>query len=212
VALARALARRPKLMLLDEPFSALDPGLRSSTREQVATLLAKAGITTLLVTHDQEEALSFADQVALLREGRLHQVGTPQDLYLHPIDASAALFFGDAVLLDATIENGQALCCLGSLPIFERPQREAKSIMIRPKQLVLQRVEGESSGHLGEGVLAIVDSVAFGGAVSAIVLRILDDRNRSHHISLKYTGATELRGGDFVSVSVHGRAHPLPAP
>ena len=77
VALARALARQPVLMLLDEPFSALDTGLRASTRKAVAGLLADAGVTTLLVTHDQEEALSIADQVAVMRDGRFTQVGTP---------------------------------------------------------------------------------------------------------------------------------------
>ncbi len=81
VALARALARRPRLMLLDEPFSALDTGLREATRKAVAALLQEAGVTTILVTHDQAEALSFADQVAVLREGRLvHYRAAPQAL------------------------------------------------------------------------------------------------------------------------------------
>ena len=71
-------------MLLDEPFSALDTGLRASTRKAVAALLAEAGVTTLLVTHDQEEALSIADQVAVMREGRFTKVGTPQAVYLRP--------------------------------------------------------------------------------------------------------------------------------
>ena len=84
VALARALARQPVLMLLDEPFSALDTGLRASTRKAVAQLLAAAGVTTLLVTHDQEEALSIAGQVAVMRDGRFTQVGTPQQVYLRP--------------------------------------------------------------------------------------------------------------------------------
>src|SRR5262245_32148752 len=87
VALARALARRPRLMLLDEPFSALDTSLRASTRKAVADLLGQAGITTILVTHDQAEALSFADQVAVMRDGKLPQVGTPRELYLRPRDA-----------------------------------------------------------------------------------------------------------------------------
>jgi len=78
VALARALARQPVLMLLDEPFSALDTGLRASTRKAVAGLLTDAGVTTLLVTHDQEEALSISDQVAVMRDGRFTQVGSPQ--------------------------------------------------------------------------------------------------------------------------------------
>jgi iron(III) transport system ATP-binding protein len=84
VALARALAQQPRLMLLDEPFSALDTGLRAAMRKLVARLLADAGVTTILVTHDQSEALSFADQLAVMRNGRLVQSGHPLDLYRYP--------------------------------------------------------------------------------------------------------------------------------
>ncbi len=97
VALARALAQRPRLMLLDEPFSALDTGLRAAMRKMVARLLSEAGVTTILVTHDQAEALSFADQLAVMRQGRLVQAGAPMDLYLRPVDEDTAAFLGDAV-------------------------------------------------------------------------------------------------------------------
>jgi iron(III) transport system ATP-binding protein len=90
VALARALARRPKLMLLDEPFSALDTGLRASTRKAVADLLEAAGVTTVLVTHDQAEALSFADYVAIMDSGKILQAGTLQELYFRPTTAMVA--------------------------------------------------------------------------------------------------------------------------
>src|SRR5690606_11001495 len=81
VALARALARQPRPMLLDEPFSALDTGLHEGLRDLVAEVLSRAGVTTLFVTHDQSEALSFADNVALMRDGAIVQSGTPEDLY-----------------------------------------------------------------------------------------------------------------------------------
>ena len=106
VALARALARDPALMLLDEPFSALDTGLRASTRKAVAELLTEAGVTTLLVTHDQEEALSIADQVAVMRDGRFTKVGTPQQVYLQPDDRFTAEFLGDCVLLPCVVTAG----------------------------------------------------------------------------------------------------------
>ncbi len=99
VALARALARHPVLMLLDEPFSALDTGLRASTRKAVAGLLTDAGVTTLLVTHDQEEALSIADQVAVMRDGRFTQVGSPEQVYRQPTDRFTAEFLGDCISL-----------------------------------------------------------------------------------------------------------------
>jgi iron(III) transport system ATP-binding protein len=106
VALARALAQRPSLMLLDEPFSALDTGLRAMTRKATADLLAEAGVASILVTHDQNEALSFATQVAVMRAGRFTQVGTPYEVYTRPVDEETALFLGDAVILPAQLNAG----------------------------------------------------------------------------------------------------------
>lgn len=99
VALARALARQPEMILLDEPFSALDAGLRESTRQAIREILHVTGTTTILVTHDQDEALSFADQVAVLKDGRLRQIGAPEEVYTRPCDVETAQFLGDAVLL-----------------------------------------------------------------------------------------------------------------
>ena len=95
VALARTLAPEPRLVLLDEPFSALDASLRAETRALVAAALAATGVTTLLVTHDQEEALSFADQIAIMRSGVLAQVGDPRQVYDDPVDLPTAEFIGD---------------------------------------------------------------------------------------------------------------------
>ena len=117
VALARALAREPELMLLDEPFSALDAGLRVATRRAVAKVLHDAGVTTILVTHDQGEALSFADQVAVMRGGRLAQIGNPFIVYTRPADRATAEFLGDAVILDAWMEGSLATCSLGGIPV-----------------------------------------------------------------------------------------------
>lgn len=135
VALARALARRPAVMLLDEPFSALDTGLRASTRKAVSALLADAGVTTLIVTHDQEEALSIADQVAVMREGRFTRVGSPQDVYRDPEDRFTAEFLGECVLLPCTVTVGTADCALGRLPVRGEPAAGAATVMLRPEQL-----------------------------------------------------------------------------
>src|SRR5207245_1970498 len=86
VALARALAPRPELLLLDEPFAALDAGLRADLRAEVAATLRRAGATAILVTHDQDEALSFADTIAVMRDGRIAQTGTPHTLYHQPVN------------------------------------------------------------------------------------------------------------------------------
>lgn len=135
VALARALARKPAVMLLDEPFSALDTGLRASTRKAVSSLLTDAGVTTLLVTHDQEEALSIADQVAVMRDGRFTKVGVPQSVYRKPNDRFTAEFLGDCVLLPCTVTGGVAECALGRLPVYDAIDGTA-TVMLRPEQLV----------------------------------------------------------------------------
>jgi iron(III) transport system ATP-binding protein len=135
VALARALAREPELMLLDEPFSALDAGLRVATRRAVAKVLSNAGVTTILVTHDQAEALSFADQVAVMRGGRLAQIGNPFVVYTRPADRATAEFLGDAVILDAWMEGSLATCSLGGIPVRRPPAQGRVQLMLRPEQI-----------------------------------------------------------------------------
>ncbi|WP_344814797.1 ABC transporter ATP-binding protein, partial [Microlunatus aurantiacus] len=117
VALARALARRPQVVLLDEPFSSLDAGLRTATRSAVAAALAERDATSILVTHDQAEALSFADQVAVLRDGRLVQIGAPADVYTAPADPDLARFLGEAVVLPAEATGTVAQCALGTVSL-----------------------------------------------------------------------------------------------
>ncbi|MBJ7336579.1 ABC transporter ATP-binding protein [Mycolicibacterium sp.] len=167
VALARALAREPALMLLDEPFSSLDTGLRASTRKAVATLLAEAHVTTLLVTHDQEEALSIADQVAVMRDGRFAGVGTPQQVYLDPGDRFTAQFLGDCVLLPGTVTDGVAECVLGRLPVRGEATDGPATLMLRPEQLAATTVTDDGRGagigtvlaseFRGHDVLLVVD-------------------------------------------------------
>ncbi len=135
VALARALAREPDLMLLDEPFSALDAGLRVATRRAVAQTLSEAGVTTILVTHDQAEALSFADQVAVMRDGRLAQIGNPFVVYTRPTDRATAEFLGDAVILEAWMEGSLATCSLGGIPVRRPPSQGRVLLMLRPEQI-----------------------------------------------------------------------------
>lgn len=165
VALARALAQRPALMLLDEPFSALDTGLRAATRKATADLLAQAGVASILVTHDQNEALSFASQVAVMRQGRFAQVGTPYEVYSHPVDEETALFLGDALVLPAELRGGRARCAIGEL-LTDNPQAVGKGrVMLRPEQLVISPCRADDpqltvrdvdfSGHLSTLTLAM---------------------------------------------------------
>ncbi|MBX5215174.1 MULTISPECIES: ABC transporter ATP-binding protein [unclassified Rhizobium] len=198
VALARALGRKPRLMLLDEPFSALDTGLRENMRKAVARVLQAAGITAVLVTHDQEEALSFADQVAVLREGRLIQAGTPQTLYLHPRDRETALFLGDAVLLPAIIRNGLADCALGHVAVEGSRQGKAE-IMLRPEQIRV--IADESDRDYGGRVV----EVEFGGAVCTVAVSL--DGVALPPIRIKTSSVALPSPGDLVRLDISGKAH-----
>lgn len=155
VALARALAREPALMLLDEPFSSLDTGLRAATRRAVADMLATAGVTTLLVTHDQEEALSVADQVAVMRDGRFTQVGSPRDVYLRPRDRYTAEFLGDCVCLPAVVTAGVADCAIGRVAVQDDAPDGPATLILRPEQISATAItDSVRSGAVGT-VLAV---------------------------------------------------------
>ena len=207
VALARALALRPRLMLLDEPFSALDTGLRAATRKAVAQLLQSAGITTILVTHDQAEALSFADQVAVMRQGRLAQVGTPSDLYLRPIDPATADFLGEAVVLPATLTDGGADCALGYVATYEKHRRGPARIMLRPEQLRLTALPaGTAQTALTHGGYGTVLEVDFCGPVSELTVRLLG-ATEVPPLSVRSSAVEMPAVGDTVQISVLGAAH-----
>ncbi|MGJ7037290.1 iron(III) transport system ATP-binding protein [Shinella sp. BE166] len=198
VALARALGRRPRLMLLDEPFSALDTGLRENMRKAVARVLQNAGITAILVTHDQAEALSFADQVAVLREGRLVQAGSPQMLYQHPRDRETALFLGDAVLLPAIVRNGFADCALGRVAV-ESDHAGKAEIMLRPEQI---RVVVDAAAPQNGG--RVVD-VQFGGAICTVAVALADVALPP--ILIKTSSVALPAAGNLVRLDVTGKAH-----
>jgi iron(III) transport system ATP-binding protein len=204
VALARALARKPRLMLLDEPFSALDTGLRASTRKAVADLLSAHGVTTILVTHDQAEALSFADQVAVMHEGHLLQVGAPRELYLQPRTPLIAEFLGDALILPATCGNGVAQSALGRVKIQDPGRAGPAQIMLRPEQVALSVVAQDDGGGLP---LAEVMHVDFGGAVSLVTVRLLGSHKEPHTLVLRRAGLDAPPPGSLVQVMVLGEAH-----
>ena len=139
VALARALAPRPKLVLLDEPFSALDAELRDRLRNDVRRIIRAEGVSAILVTHDQEEALSLADRVAVLREGRIIQVGTPTEIYNSPADIGIATFLGDSVLIDGKVVDGKVATDLGKLTALNQvSEGDSGVVAIRSENFYLQ--------------------------------------------------------------------------
>ncbi|UFS82742.1 MULTISPECIES: ABC transporter ATP-binding protein [Rhizobium] len=198
VALARALGRKPRLMLLDEPFSALDTGLRENMRKAVARVLQSAGITAILVTHDQAEALSFADQVAVLREGRLIQAGSPQSVYLQPLDRETALFLGDAVMLPAVARNGFADCALGRVAVDGGHQGKVE-IMLRPEQI---RVVPDQSEQTYRGRVVEVE---FGGATCTVAVSL--EGVALPPIMIKTSSVALPSQGDRVRLDIAGKAH-----
>ncbi|BCP55562.1 Fe(3+) ions import ATP-binding protein FbpC [Kaistia sp. 32K] len=210
VALARALARRPRLMLLDEPFSALDTRLRAQTRQAVSELLGAEAITTILVTHDQAEALSFADQVAVMRQGRLPQAGTPRELYLRPVDPMVAQFLGEAILLPARIEGGIARCALGRIAVDDRRSGPGE-LMLRPDQISFSPVQSPAESD-ADDVLAEVIAVDFAGASSGITARLVrcaDDEAPStgKDICFAATSMALPAVGTLIRLSISGKAH-----
>ena len=136
VALARALAPNPEVVLLDEPFSSLDATLRADLRRDVEEILREAGATALLVTHDQEEALSLADRVAVMCDGCIQQEGTPEEVYGRPRTRWVADFLGDAEVVPGTAAGGAVECELGRFPIPKELEGEV-DVVVRPESVAL---------------------------------------------------------------------------
>jgi iron(III) transport system ATP-binding protein len=169
VALARALAPRPAVLLLDEPFSSLDASLRAALRQQVTELLHDLGATAILVTHDRDEALSMADQIALLRNGRITAVGTPRDLYATPADEQIAKSLGIANLVAVKVIAGQLHC---HIPIrqnrFELADG-AYTVLLRPEHLSI------TTQPTGDAIAAVVAAASYQGSATEVRLSIDND-------------------------------------
>jgi iron(III) transport system ATP-binding protein len=137
VALARAMAANPAVVLLDEPFSNLDAALRQSTRTEVRAILKKAAATTVFVTHDQEEALSIADEIAVIKSGELLQLGSPRRVYMRPAVRAVADFIGGANFVPGTAHGDRVRTIFGDLPLLT-PAHGDVDVMLRPEQIQLE--------------------------------------------------------------------------
>jgi len=137
VALARALAPEPAVMLLDEPFSNLDAALRQRVRREIRQILLRAGVTTLFVTHDQEEALCLSDHLAVMIDGRMMQYGPPEELYRYPATQAVAAFLGETNFLTGQADGCAAQSPLGIIQLHD-PMAGAVTIMVRPENVMVQ--------------------------------------------------------------------------
>jgi len=137
LAVARALAPKPSLILLDEPFAAQDPSLREQIRDDLMHIFKQAGVAVLMVTHDAEEAMFLSDRLAIMNEGRICQVGTPLDLYKHPADDFIAGFFGLVNRYEGTVKAGQIETPAGVIPAPDLDDGARASVVIRPEALRL---------------------------------------------------------------------------
>jgi iron(III) transport system ATP-binding protein len=205
VALARALAPRPALVLLDEPFSALDAGLREETRRAVADALEASGTTAVLVTHDQAEALSVASRVALLRDGRMVQAASPAELYQAPADPAVAGFLGEAVVLPATVTGDCAECVLGRVGVGRTELSGAAAVMLRPEQIVMH--QGGAQG--GAGVPARVEGCLYYGHDATVTLRVVAGNGAV--VRSRCAGRALPARGEDVTLTVLGEAVAYPA-
>ena len=175
VALARALAVQPRVLLLDEPLSALDAKIRISLREEIRRIQRELGITTVFVTHDQEEALSMSDRVVVMHQGVADQVGTPFEIYNRPATRFVAQFVGTLNLIDAAVlEAGTGRIRVGDVPValnrtLSGGPGDRISLALRPETVALGRKEGRNvilSGHIAE--------VHFLGSVIRIRVAVAD--------------------------------------
>jgi iron(III) transport system ATP-binding protein len=202
VAVARALAPRPPLVLLDEPFSALDAALRAELRRDVRAALCADGAAAVLVTHDQGEALSISDEVAVMRTGCIVQTGTLSDVYSAPADLWVAAFVGEAVLLPATVDGGQARTALGTVPVLGPTDGAATvTVFLRPEQLRLLPAGAP------DGVPATVLRRDFHGHDALFLLSL--DSGQQVTARMFDPAGTPFAAGDRIAVQVHGQARVL---
>ena len=200
VALARAIAIRPTVLLLDEPFSSLDAAMRVSVRRDVTRILAELGTTTVLVTHDQDEALSMADQVALLSDGRILAAETPRELYQFPRTAAVASSLGEVNILRASLTGMMAQCSLGRVQLSHGGESTQGFVLIRAENVDVHPSEASNSTR---GTVAQFDF--FGH--DALVRVTLPDGTE---ILARVPGELEFTVGQTVWVGTRSPASALP--
>jgi putative spermidine/putrescine transport system ATP-binding protein len=173
VAVARALAIRPDVFLLDEPLSNLDAKLRIEVREEIRALQQRLGLTTIFVTHDQEEALAMADRVAVMHDGRVQQIGSADELYERPANPFVASFLGRMNFLAGHVDNGQFITANGEKIALNAASPRANTLGIRPERLRLAAAPEHSEVSIP---VRLADRIYLGATVE---LRLTSERGQS---------------------------------
>ena len=209
VALARALAPRPRVVLLDEPFSSLDAGLRASLRADVIQILRSTGITAVLVTHDQEEALSIADLVGVMAGGRIRQLATPGALYASPADAELAGFLGEANLVAGLAANGRAKTHFGEMELGHGAAglEGTVVVLIRPEQLALRGVAAHGEGAPDEVEGRVIHREYYGHD-SVLLVEVGSDHAP---VRVRCAGSSPVQVGDTVLLGASGETVAWPS-
>ncbi len=199
VAFARALANRPKVLLLDEPFAALDARVRLELRQFLRELHAREPVTTLLVTHDQEEALELSDQIVLMHEGRVVQTGAPHELYDHPATPFVASFIGNASVLRGHVEDGRATLGTSSMSAPDGARNGAAiSAYVRPSDVRITRPDPDTPAVS----LALISSLTRVGAYVKVDLRLPTDENMTVQLPRAEAERLQLAAGERVLVDL----------
>ena len=201
VAVARALAAGTRCLLLDEPLSNLDARLRLHMRDELRTLVKRSGMTAVYVTHDQKEALSMADRIAVLNAGRVVQVGTPQELYDRPASRFVADFLGEANFLDGRIEDDVAArTVVGKLRYGHGGGMKAGdevTCCIRPERIVIEAGEAEAPGEANL-IGATIVSTIYLGEIRQFTCRLTGAEDVVWRVSMLAHEAPQVGEGDFV--------------
>ncbi|MEQ9332777.1 ABC transporter ATP-binding protein [Thalassobaculum sp.] len=200
VALARALAPRPRVVLLDEPYSGLDARLRDRVRDEVLHILKASGSACLMVTHDSEEAMFMADRIAVMRDGRIVQEGTPVELYCEPVDAFVASFFGEVNRIDGVVRSGSIETPIGIVPARGLPEGTAATVVVRPEGVKIQPWAPVYSDDPG----GVVEQARLLGRTSLVHMTITAPAqpDRSIHLHARVPGVYLPKPGARVRIQV----------
>ncbi len=204
VALARALATQPKVLLLDEPLSALDLKLRQQMRDELKQLQQETGITFIFVTHDQEEALTMSDRVAVMSDGEVQQIGTPMEIYERPKNHFVADFIGETNFFDVTVESvngGKAICIAsGGARLVADAYEDCKagdvvSLSVRP-----ERIQFAPESADGDSLTGVVERPTYLGTDTRYQVRLPDGFSVSVRVQNAYRDANPVTVGDTVTL------------